>query len=271
MTDASQGLARRSRIRAIEMCSRAQAAHIGSSLSVIDILAVLYSGGARISPNQIDDPSRDYVIVSKGHAAAGTYAILGEAGYFPIEWLESYGLDGSRLGGHVTSSVPGVELSTGSLGHGLPFGTGIALAAQRGETGQRVYVVVSDGECDEGTTWEAALFAAHHQLKNLTVLVDRNGIQSLAGTEETLKLEPFAAKWRAFGWVVLEVDGHDHDQLSAALGVSKAAKDSPTVIVCRTTKGKGVSFMENSVVWHYRPPTLDEKRSALNELNGTRS
>lgn len=266
MTQAAEDLARRARIRAVEMCMRAKAAHIGSSLSVIDILAALYAGGAHVSPAHIDDPDRDFVIVSKGHAAAGTYAVLAESGFFPMDWLESYGMDGSLLGGHVTNSVPGVELSTGSLGHGLPFGTGLALAAQRQGSGRRVYVVMSDGECDEGTTWESALFAAHHTLGNLTVLVDRNGIQSLAGTEETLRLEPFAEKWRAFGWRVIEVDGHDHAQLASALGDVRLSHEAPTAIICRTVKGKGVSFMENMVLWHYRPPTGEDARLALLEI-----
>jgi len=248
------------------MCSQARAAHIGSSLSVIDILSVLYCGEARVSPTQIDHPDRDCVIVSKGHAAAGTYAVLAEAGYFPPEWLDSYGMDGSLLGGHVTNSVPGVELSTGSLGHGLPFGTGLALAAQRQGSDRQVYVVMSDGECDEGTTWEAALFAAHHNLGNVTVLVDRNGIQSLAATEETLRLEPFGDKWRAFGWRVIEVDGHDHVQLASALHEASLPDEAPTAIICRTIKGKGVSFMENTVVWHYRPPTGEDMQLALIEL-----
>lgn len=267
MQDA-QDLARRARKRAVQMCTRAKAAHVGSSLSVIDILAVLYAGGARVAPGQVDDPDRDYVIISKGHAAAGTYAILGESGFFPTDWLDTYGTNGSLLGGHVTKGVPGVELSTGSLGHGLPFGTGIALSAKRQRRDQHVYVVISDGECDEGTTWEAALFAAHHKLDNLTVLIDRNGIQSLAGTEETLKLEPLADKWRAFGWAVLESDGHDHGELSRAFRSASSTHHQPTAVVCHTVKGKGVSFMENTVLWHYRSPTLEDERQAISEISG---
>jgi len=250
------------------MCGHAKAAHIGSSLSVIDILAVLYSGAANINPNMVDYPDRDIVIVSKGHAAAATYAVLGHAGYFPLEWLDEYCSDGGSLGGHVTKGrVPGVELSTGSLGHGLPFATGIAIARSRQGKPGRIFVVMSDGECDEGSNWEAALLAGHHRLGNLTVLIDRNGVQSLADTEQTVRLEPLAEKWTAFGWSVHDVDGHNHAEIRAAL---KRAKNEaqPTVLICRTVKGKGVSFMEDQILWHYRPPSESELIAALSELGG---
>lgn len=266
MTDASEELARKSRIRAIEMCSRAQAAHIGSSLSVIDILSVLYAGAANIRPEITNDPARDVVIVSKGHAAAGVYAVLGNSGFFPVKWLDDYCVDGGRLGGHVTSgAIPGVELSTGSLGHGLPFGTGVALGKRWRAAGGRVFVILSDGECDEGSNWEAALLAAHHSLGNLVVLIDRNGLQSLDRTENTVRLEPLGAKWSAFGWTVADVDGHDHQAIRDALEDANSVQ-RPTVVICHTVKGKGVSFMENSVLWHYRPPAGDELESALAEL-----
>jgi transketolase len=248
------------------MCASARAAHIGSSLSVIDILSVLYSGAANVSPDRVTDPERDLVIVSKGHAAAGVYAVLGNAGFFPIEWLDGYCADGGPLGGHVTKgSVPGVELSTGSLGHGLPFGTGSALARRRRGLAGRIYVIMSDGECDEGSNWEAALLAAHHELTHLTVLIDRNGIQSLDTTERTVRLEPLADKWEAFGWHVLDVDGHDHDALARALHQTESDA-RPSVLICHTVKGKGVSFMEDQVLWHYRPPTGDSLEAALLEL-----
>lgn len=268
MTTMSEQLAQSARVRTLQMCASARAAHVGSSLSVIDILAVLYAGGARVSPDQIRNIDRDFVLVSKGHAAAGTYAVLAETGFFPTAWLSSYGQNGSRLGGHVSNGVPGVELSTGSLGHGLPFGTGIALAAKRRASDQRVYIVMSDGECDEGTTWESALFAAHHNLGNIAVLIDRNGIQSLGSTEETLHLEPFADKWRAFGWRVRVVDGHNHSDLYCALSDFEKSDDVPMVIICKTVKGKGVSFMENTVLWHYRSPTSEDIQRALEEMGG---
>jgi len=251
------------------MCANGKAAHIGSALSVIDILAVLYSGSARIRPGNVDDPERDVVIVSKGHAAAGVYATLGNAGFFPLSWLDEYCTDGSPLGGHVTSGqIPGVEWSTGSLGHGLPVGVGMALARQRKELAGRVFVVLSDGECDEGSNWEAALLAAHHALDNLTVLIDRNGIQSLDTTESTVRLEPLGDKWRAFGWWAIDVDGHDHAALAQAIGQSRSVP-GPTVVICRTTKGKGVSFMEGTVLWHYRSPDAQQAAAAINEIEGS--
>lgn len=266
----SRALARASRISALRATNVGKSSHIGSCLSVIDILAVLYGGVARVRPDDPNDPSRDIVVLSKGHAAAGLYSVLAHSGFFPLEWLADYSRDGSRLGGHVTStSVPGVELSTGSLGHGLPFGVGVALAAKREGNPRTVYIVMSDGECDEGTTWESALLAAHHGLDNLVVAIDRNHLQSLADTEETLRLEPFADKWIAFGWDVLTVDGHDHVALRRALGGPSGSTEDrarPRVVICETVKGKGVSFMENTVLWHYRPPDADALAAALSEL-----
>jgi transketolase len=245
------------------MCSQAGAAHVGSSLSVIDILAVLYGEVARISPTISTDPERDIVLVSKGHAAAGVYAVMGNAGFFPISWLDSYCQDGAPLGGHVTANVPGVELSTGALGHALPFGVGRALAALRDGSPRRTYVVLSDGECDEGSNWEAALLAGHHELGNLTVIIDRNGLQSLTTTELTLRLEPLADKWAAFGWSVQEVDGHDH----AALITAMNSKDGrPTVVIAATTKGRGVDYMEGQVPWHYKSPNAEQLADAITQL-----
>lgn len=267
---ATEELARRARISSIEISHRGRTSHVGSSLSATDILAVLYGAVANIGPDNLEHPDRDIVIVSKGHAAAGTYSVMAHAGIIPLEWLETYYADGSRLGGHVTShGVPGVELSTGSLGHGLPYGLGLALAAKRMGSPRRVFVVMSDGECDEGTTWESALIAGHHGLDNVTVAVDRNMLQSLGTTEETLRLEPFAEKWRAFGWEVLEIDGHDHAALTAALtrGGPDDVSGKPRVVICRTTKGKGVSFMENKVLWHYRSPDDAQLAAAVAELS----
>lgn len=266
----SQDLARAARISALRATHVGKSSHIGSCLSVIDIIAVLYSGVAHVRPDCPDDPARDIVILSKGHAAAGLYSVLAHSGFFPLEWLEDYAQDGSRLGGHVTSTgVPGVEFSTGSLGHGLPFGVGLALAAKRRGNARKVFVVMSDGECDEGTTWESALLAAHHDLDNLVVAIDRNHLQSLADTEETLRLEPFADKWTAFGWDVVLVDGHDHAALRHGLEVPPTAsgvRARPRVVICETVKGKGVSFMENKVLWHYRSPDDDILAAALSEL-----
>lgn len=263
----AEELAFKARQEILKMTSLAKASHVGSALSVIDILSVLYAGAANISPENMDNSDRDIVILSKGHAASAIYSTLAIQGFFPIEWLAKYCGNGAPLGGHVTSKgVPGVELSTGSLGHGLPYGLGIALSRKRSEKPGRAFVVMSDGECDEGTTWESTLLANHHGLNNLTVIVDRNGIQSLKETEVTLRLEPFAEKWRAFGWNVHEIDGHDYKSLAKSLEIS----DKPTVVIAKTTKGKGVSFMENSVLWHYRPPNENELNEALDEVRGAK-
>ena len=256
-------LALQARQEILKMTSKAKASHVGSALSVIDILSVIYSGVANIGPSNMNKSDRDVVILSKGHAASAIYSILALKGFFSIQWLEQYCGDGAPLGGHVTSKgVPGVELSTGSLGHGLPYGLGIALSRKRSSVPGRVFVVMSDGECDEGTTWESALLANHHELDNLTVVVDRNGIQSLKETELTLRLEPFAQKWKSFGWDVHEIDGHDYQELTRSL----IEQSKPTVVIAKTIKGKGVSFMEHSVLWHYRPPNDEELSRALTEV-----
>lgn len=263
----SERLAVESRKAILKMTHAAQASHVGSSLSVIDILAVLYSGIASISPATVTEIDRDIVILSKGHACAALYSVLGLCGYFPEEWLERFCNDGAELNGHVTSiKCPGVELSTGSLGHGLPYGLGIQLARKNGLIGGRSYVVMSDGECDEGTTWESALIANHHNLDSLFVIVDRNGIQSMGSTEETLALEPFESKWKSFGWTVRSVDGHNHDELKAALVAPNFGR--PTCVIAKTIKGKGVRFMENQVLWHYRPPNDQELSIGLDLLQG---
>jgi len=263
IASAASVLALQARQEILKMTSRAKASHVGSALSVIDILSVLYSGAANISPANQSDSQRDVVILSKGHAASAIYSTLALQGFYSRNWLDQYCANGAPLGGHVTSrGVPGVELSTGSLGHGLPYGLGISLSRKISGMNGRTFVVMSDGECDEGTTWESALLANHHVLNNLTVVIDRNGIQSLKETEETLKLEPFADKWRAFGWSVHEVDGHDYLSLATKL----TQEEKPSVIIANTTKGKGVSFMENSVLWHYRPPNEEELLSALSEV-----
>jgi transketolase len=248
------------------MVTRAGASHIGSSLSVIDVLSVLYAGAANVSPSNFTSPNRDLVIVSKGHAAAGTYAVMAHAGFFDLNELGEFCKDGAMLGGHVTAGVvPGVEVSTGSLGHGLSFGCGVALAALRDASARRIFVVMSDGECDEGSVWEAALFAAHHNLSNLTAIIDRNGLQSFGSTETTLALEPLDEKWRAFNWTVTKLDGHDHLALNASLAL---VQTGPHVLIAQTTKGKGVTFMHDQVRWHYATPNPEELQIALSEILG---
>ncbi len=265
----SEALAKKIRIHALQMTSRGGSSHVGSALSMADIVAVLYGKVLNVYPTDPRNPERDRFILSKGHAGAMVYAALAETGFFPIEKLNTHYQDGSDLSGHVShKGIPGVELSTGSLGHGLPVGTGMAKAAKlRGEE-HRVFVLLSDGECDEGSNWEAILFAAHHKLDNLVAIVDYNKIQSLAPVSETLGLEPFTDKWRSFGWNVVETDGHDHDSLRTALAVTAIRTDQPTCVIAHTVKGRGVSFMENSVLWHYRTARGEEFDAAMQELEG---
>lgn len=260
-------LARRIRIHALRMTSSGGSSHIGSVLSMADIVAALYGAVLRVRPDDPDWQDRDRFILSKGHAGAGIYAALAERGFFSTEALSQHYQDGSRFSGHVShKGVPGVEFSTGSLGHGLSVGAGRALAAKHDGRGHRIYVLLSDGECDEGSNWEAILFAAHHQLDNLVAIVDYNKMQSLDTVDRTLRLEPFAAKWESFGWGVREVDGHDHGALVSVLSEVPKRAGRPTCVVAHTTKGKGVSFMENSVLWHYRSAKGEEFRDALREL-----
>jgi len=261
-TSASE-LARAARREIITMTAAAKASHVGSALSVVDILSVLYTGGANVAPANVEDADRDIVILSKGHAASALYSVLSLQGFFPKEWLQRYCENNAPLGGHVTSKgVPGVELSTGSLGHGLPYGLGIAKSRKMSGVTGRVFVIISDGECDEGTTWESAMIANHHNLDNLIVIVDRNRIQSLTSTEETLKLEPFEDKWKAFGWETRIEDGHDYENLLNAF--NKSSK--PVCVIAETTKGKGVNFMENSVLWHYKSPSEEDVKNAFSQL-----
>lgn len=249
------------------MVHRARASHVGTCLSIADILAVLYTGVLRIDPAHPDAPDRDRFVLSKGHGGAALYAVLAERGFFPAAWLDAYCADGGRLAGHATHhGVPGVEVSTGSLGHGLPLACGMALSARRTGRSTRVVALLSDGECDEGATWEAALFAPHHRLDNLLAIVDYNKIQSFGRVADVLDLEPLAAKWRAFRWEVREVDGHDHDALRAAFADLPAAPGRPTMVIAHTVKGKGVRFMEDDLAWHYRSPTDAELAAALAEL-----
>jgi transketolase len=260
-------LAKRIRVHAVRMTSSGKSSHVASVLSMADILGVLYGEVLNLDPRNPIMKDRDRFVLSKGHAGAGVYAALAERGFFPVEKLSQHYQDGSDLSGHVShKGIPGVELSTGSLGHGLPVAVGMALVAKRDLAPHRVYALLSDGECDEGSNWEAILFAGHHRLDNLIAVVDYNKIQSLASTEETLNLEPFAAKWRSFRWDLIEVDGHDHVDLKRAFAGARRAKGAPSCIIAHTVKGKGVSFMENSVLWHYRSPQGDELRAALNEL-----
>lgn len=259
--------AKRIRLHALRMTSLGGSSHIGSILSMTDLIAVLYGAILRVDPQNPKWPERDRFILSKGHAGAGVYAALAERGFFDVKTLDTHYQDGSILSGHIShKGVPGVELSTGSLGHGLSVGAGMAYGAKLDHQQHRVFVLMSDGECDEGSNWEAILFAAHHGLDNLVAIVDYNKLQSIGSVAETLALEPFADKWRSFGWVVREIDGHNHADIDETLASIPLEVGKPNCVIAHTTKGKGVSFMEDSVLWHYRTARGEEYEAALKEL-----
>ena len=258
------------RRQVLEMCF-ANGGHISTCYSYVETLVALYHGGVmRFDPQRPDWPERDRFILSKGHGETLLYALLGDLGFFPAEWLTtSYRAGPCRLGGHVDHKIPGVEVTTGALGHGLGLGCGQALAARMDGRPEHYFVMLGDAECSEGSVWEAALFAAQHRLGNLIAIVDRNGIGSLDFTENYIALEPLADKWRAFGWEVVEVeDGHDFSQLLAALPRSRPRQsDKPLMVIARTVKGKGVSLFENDPIWHVRPVSADIIEQARAELS----
>ncbi len=252
----SENLAWLIRRHSIEMSHLSGGSHIGAIMSVADIMAVLYAEVLNVDCNAPSKADRDRFILSKGHAGAAVYAALAETGFFPVEELKTHYQNGSRLSGHVSHHLPGVDFSTGSLGHGLSAASGMAMAAKKDGKGHKVYVVLGDGECDEGSVWEAALFANHFRLSNLVAIVDYNKMQSMDYCEKTLELEDFAGKWKSFGWNVIEVDGNNHDDLRSAFAQIEqgAGNDKPTVVIAHTVKGFGVKFMENDILWHYRFP-----------------
>lgn len=264
----SKQLAWKIRRHGIEMTHLSGGSHIGAILSVADIIAVLYADVLKFDPKNPKMENRDRFILSKGHAGASIYAALAESGFFAVDELKTHYQNGSRLSGHVSHHVPGVDLSTGSLGHGLSVAAGMAYALKKDNKNSRCYVVLGDGECNEGSVWEAALFANHFRLNNLIAIVDHNRMQSLDYNENTLEIENFASKWQAFGWNTLEIDGNDHEQLNQAFETAKAAATKPTVIIANTVKGKGVSFMEMDILWHYRFPHKGwEYDTAVTELH----
>lgn len=259
-------LAQNIRVDVLCMVNRAKASHIGSCYSIVDILAALY--GCVLNYDRYDPnwSNRDRFIMSKGHAAAALYATLANVGILNKSDLKTYGADGSMYMTHVSHKIKGVEFSTGSLGHGLPYGVGKALVGSRQLKSWRVFVQLSDGEMDEGSNWEAMMFAAHHKLDNLVAIIDYNKLQSLGTTSDTLGLEPLGDKLRAFGWEVRETDGHDHERLLEDLGTVPWVKGKPSVLIANTIKGKGISFMENKVKWHYKSPDDKEMAAGLAEL-----
>jgi transketolase len=254
---------------AVEMTHLSGGSHIASILSMADILGVLYADIANIDPTNPIMTNRDKIILSKGHAGAGIYSVLANVGFFNREVLKTHYANGSILSGHVShKGVPGVEFSTGSLGHGLSVGSGLAYGAKLNKSFEKVYVILGDGECDEGSIWEAALVSSHFKLNNLIAIVDYNKMQSLDFVENTISLNPFDKKWESFGWNVITIDGHNHDELKNAF--IKAIKNShkPTVILANTIKGKGISFMENNILWHYRFPHIGkEYEDSITELH----
>ncbi|MDR5694370.1 MAG: transketolase [Armatimonadota bacterium] len=260
-------ISRRIRKYAIEMTTAAGSGHATSALSIAEIMAVLYFSELRVDPLRPDDPDRDRFILSKGHGCPALYAALAMRGFFPEEELETFRRLGSRLQGHPdVLKCPGVEMSTGSLGQGLSVGMGMALAARLDGRAYRVYVLLGDGECQEGQVWEAAMSAAHYALDNLVAIVDRNRIQQSARTEELCALEPLGAKWEAFGWTALEADGHNIPALLDVFAGARRVKGKPVVIIARTKKGKGISFLEDRLGWHGKPLNPEQRELALKEL-----
>jgi len=258
-------LSKNIRINALEMVNKANASHIASALSIVDIMSVLYGS---IMHYDVKNPSykdRDRFILSKGHGCVAVYSTLAEIGFINKEDLTTYGDDFSWLMNHISHKVSGVEFSTGALGHGLPFGVGKSLAAKIQKKNYKTYVLLSDGEMDEGSNWEALMFAAHNRLDNLVAIIDYNKLQSLDSIENTLGLEPLNSKLSAFGCQVIEVDGHNTEEIKSAL-ISPQDK-KPKVIIAHTVKGKGVSYMENSVEWHYKSPSDEQLKEALEEIN----
>jgi transketolase len=257
------------RRRDLQMVYEAGMGHIGGDLSATDILTTLYFGVLNINPKAPTDPNRDRFIMSKGHCSGALYTTLAHAGFFPLEQLSTYMQPLSKLNGHPDrNKIPGVETNTGPLGHGLPVAVGAAIGAKLSGASWRTFVLTGDGELQEGSNWEAAMSAAHRGLDNLTVIIDRNRLQQGETVANTNDLEPLADKWRAFGWEVSEVDGHDYMQLLETFSNVPLSKGKPSCIIAHTHKGKGVSFMEDNVAWHHRVPNAQEYAQAMKELEG---
>jgi transketolase len=262
-----QGLkekAKEIRKRLLQMIHEGKTGHTGGALSSVDILVSLYYAVMNIDPDDPKCPERDRFILSKGHSVEGLYCILADKGFFPEEELRTFSQYGSRLIGHPSMKVPGIEANTGALGHGLSIGVGTALGLKLDDRTQRVFVLMGDGELAEGSIWEAAMSASNFKLDNLTGIIDRNGLQISGNTEDVMALECLRAKWEAFGWAVTETDGHDYDALIENLNMT--CPGQPHLIIAATTKGKGVSFMENNAKWHHGAPTAEQLEQALNDL-----
>ncbi len=261
-----KNISRKLLISMIEMLVPKVSHHIGPSAGILDILTYLYFDFLEVDPQNPTDPNRDMFILSKGHAGAALYVALAERGFFPKKDLKLFDTDGGKLPEHASMVVPGIELSTGSLGHGLPVGVGMSLAALGDGVNKKVVVLMGDGELNEGSNWEATMFAGHHQLNNLIAIVDKNGFQGYSDTKEVIQLHPLRDKFENFGWDVKEIDGHDFEQMKAAMDGLRDKQTKPTFIIAETLKGKGISFFEGEFISHYK--SLDEKqiRDLLEEL-----
>ena len=261
-------LARKVRLHCLNMVYRGKSGHIGSMLSTADVYSVLYTRVLNVFPEQPEKESRDRFILSKGHGGAALLATLAERGFFPMEWLNGYYQDNGKLSGHISHHIPGVEFSTGSLGHGLPVACGMAMAAKQAKKTHRVFCMVSDGDLNEGSSWEAIMLAGQHRWDNLIMLVDYNRLHALGASEDIIDLEPLAPKLEMFGWKVAAVDGHDCEAIEDVLLKLPLESGRPSAVIFKTVKGKGVSFMENDYKWHYGGLTAELLEQAIKEVEG---
>lgn len=253
----------------VSMLTESQSGHPGGSLSIVDIMTVLFFDEMNISPEKLKDSDRDRFVLSKGHAAPALYSALARKGYFEVEELKTLRKINSRLQGHPNmNDLPGIDMSTGSLGQGVSAAVGMAMAGKLDKKEYRVFSILGDGELEEGQVWEAAMAAAHYKLDNLTVFVDNNGLQIDGNISDVMNPAPIDKKFEAFGWNALIIDGHNYDEIKNAIKSAKETKGVPTVIICKTIKGKGVSFMENEAGWHGAAPNIEQCNQALNEIGG---
>ncbi len=256
------------RRRILEISHRTKSSHVGSSLSTIEILVALYFKVLNLDPANPKDPDRDRFILSKGHASLALYCILTKKGFISEKCLSGFATNGGTLEHHPNKDISkGIETSTGSLGHGLSTGAGMALAAKYDKRNHKIYALLSDGELNEGSTWEAVMFASHHKLDNLVAIIDYNKLQALGCTNDIINLEPLSQRWSSFGWAVKEIDGHDFQQVLEALESLPFTENQPSVIIAHTIKGKGISFMENKLLWHYRVPSSEDYENGMKELS----
>lgn len=263
-----QELAKETRKDVLEMLYQKKAPHVGSCFSMVELMVALYFKELSIDPEKPNEPNRDRLVLSKGHGCPVLYSVLARRGFFSRELLSNFNVNGGVISGHPNYDVMrGIEITSGSLGHGLSIGAGMAMAAEKDKRNSRVFVYLGDGELDEGSSWEAVLFANHHKLDNLIAIVDYNKLQILGKVCDVLELEPLADKWRAFGWSAKEIDGHNFEQIFKAFEEIPFIKNKPSVIIAHTVKGKGVSFMENELCWHDKYPNEEEYKRAMEELS----